>query len=343
MELDFDNHNLDFLMVSNELYAYNDEQNYAYVEDPALVAILFDAEPNYKRYTPVFGQEPILEHITGPEYVLDQIKLRDYYRYRQNTLGYLTKEIRDASDGDLTHIKPTCVDGQPQYMFTHSEDIVPNSALYQPLVVSPERYEELEQKELVDGYIVVNIQSPSAVYTKGVNSKALSNAERISYSAKIPLADVFGGFGYPIKSVEMFAFIDDEVVGSHVLSPSEFDDSLGNLYFTRSPEEILPMYGNIGYKLDPLNPMYLKEHYYKVVIRIAKIVPDDGSAETMRSALTQTTTYAVMDYFDQFTFSQTTAQMIAEIGYTEIMTITSTLIVILKNKLEKLKNKLEKM
>jgi len=33
-----------------------------------------------------------------------------------------------------------------------------------------------------------------------------------------------------------------------------------------------------------------------------------------------------MDYFDQYTFARTSAQMIAEIGYTEIMTITSTAI-----------------
>ena len=208
---------------------------------------------------------------------------------------------------------------------------MPNSALYQPLVVSPERYEELEQKDLVDGYIVIDVQSPNAIYTRGINSKVLSNAERISYSAKIPLADVFGGFGYPIKSVEMFAFIDDEVVGSHLCTPSEFDDSLGNLYFTRSPEEILPMYGSLDNlyftrSSEEILPMYSKEFYYKVVIHIAKIVPDNGSAETMRSALTQTTTYAVMDYFDQFTFAQTTAQMIAVVGYIEIMTITSTLI-----------------
>ena len=33
-----------------------------------------------------------------------------------------------------------------------------------------------------------------------------------------------------------------------------------------------------------------------------------------------------MDYFDQYSYAQTTAQMIAEVGYTEIMTITSTAI-----------------
>ena len=309
--LDFDNHNLDFLLVSSELYAYNDEPYYTYLEDPALIEALFDAEP---------------------EYALDQIKSRDSYLFRQNTLGYLTKKIRQASNGNLTTIKATCVDGQPQYIFTTGEDIVPKSALFQPLIVSPERYEELESRGLVDGYIIVDVQASSlastqSIDTRGIDSNKLTTEEKSLYSAKIPLADIFGGFDYPIKSIEVFGINDDQVIDSHLLTTSEYNVSLGNLYFTKSLEELIPIFANykLYYKMFGGDTLP-QECYYKFVIHVAKIVPDDGSEETARNALNIATTYEVMDYFDQYTFAQTSAQMIAEIGYTEIMTITSTAI-----------------
>ena len=333
--LDFDNHNLDFLLVSSELYAYNDEQHYTYLEDPALVDVLFDAEPIYERYTTVFGQT-LVEYITGPEYALDQIKLRDSYLFRQNTLGYLTKKIRQASNGSLTTIKATCVDGQPQYVFTTGEDVVPKSALFQPLIVSPERYEELESRGLVDGYIVVDVQALSlastlGVDTRGIDSNELTTEERSLYDAKIPLADIFGGFDYPIKSIEVFGICDDQDIDSRLLATSEYNVSLGNLYFTKSLEQLIPIFvnyeTNMGLMIEfPSHPVPSEEFYYKFVIRVAKIVPDDGSEESARSALNIATTYAVMGYFDQYTYAQTSAQMIAEVGYTEIMTITSTAI-----------------
>lgn len=62
------------------------------------------------------------------------------------------------------------------------------------------------------------------------------------------------------------------------------------------------------------------------MLHIAKIIPDDGSEGTTRNALGIATNYAVMDYFDQYTFARTSAQMIAEVGYTELMTIKSTAI-----------------
>jgi hypothetical protein len=335
--LDFDNHNLDFLLVSNELYAYNDEPSYTYLENPDLIDILLDAEPNYERWTLTLSGYYV-DYITGPEYALDQIKSRDSYLFRQNTLGYLTKEVRRASNGNLTTIRATCVDGQPQYIFTTGEDIVPKSTLFQPLIVSPERYEELESRGLVDGYIVVDVQASSfassqGIDTRGVDPNELTTEERSLYEAKIPLADTFGGFDYPIKSIEVYGISDDQVIDSRSLTASEYNISLGNLYFTKSLEQLIPIFVNpMFYNMLTIefssNPVTLpsEEFYYKFVIKVAKIVPDDGSEEATRNALGIATNYAVMDYFDQYTYAQTSAQMIAEIGYTEIMTITSTAI-----------------
>ena len=81
--------------------------------------------------------------------------------------------------------------------------------------------------------------------------------------------------------------------------------------------------------------------FYKVNIIFDRFVPDT-SDETSRLALAQATSYTIMDYFNQYTYAEISANMITEITYTETLTFWSTfVIVILKNKLEILKNKLE--
>lgn len=84
-ELDFDNHNLDYLLVSSELYAYNDEEHILYMEDSDLVEVLLNPE---------LVQEQFGTMITAENYVLSVISTRDSYAFRQNTLGYITKEVR---------------------------------------------------------------------------------------------------------------------------------------------------------------------------------------------------------------------------------------------------------
>jgi len=297
-ELDFDNHNLDYLLVSSELYAYNDEEHVIYVEDPSLVEILLNPEIIQKQFGTM---------ITAEIYVLSVISTRDSYAFRQNTLGYITKEVRQASNGSLTTIKATSVDGQPRYVFTTEDDVVPESTLFKPLIVSPDRYEELENQGLVDGYIVIDVQASDSTVAQGIDSSEMTITEKGLYSAKIPLADTFGGFNYPIKSVIAYEMNGDRSINSHLLTTSDYTLDVGNLYFHESLEELVST----------------PDNYLKFVIQIAKIIPDDGSEEIKRDALNIATTYAIMDYFDQYTFAQTSAQMIAEIGYTEIMTVTS--------------------
>jgi len=52
----------------------------------------------------------------------------------------------------------------------------------------------------------------------------------------------------------------------------------------------------------------------------------DTTEETNRLALTQATHHAVMDYFNQYTYTEVTANMISEIAYTETLTFWSTII-----------------
>ncbi|GAI91694.1 unnamed protein product, partial [marine sediment metagenome] len=72
--LDFDYHNLDFLMVSSELYSYNDQKHYTYFEGPDLVDKMLELEPIYETYVPVFMSSPMLVYRTGPEMVLKTIQ-----------------------------------------------------------------------------------------------------------------------------------------------------------------------------------------------------------------------------------------------------------------------------
>jgi len=66
--------------------------------------------------------------------------------------------------------------------------------------------------------------------------------------------------------------------------------------------------------------------YYKVKIIFDLVIEDSGSDEHNKMALTQATSYAVMDYFNQYTYASVTANMIGEIAYTETLTLISTLI-----------------
>jgi hypothetical protein len=85
-----------------------------------------------------------------------------------------------------------------------------------------------------------------------------------------------------------------------------------DLYLTEEIEEILPL-NTVG-----------EEKYYTIEIKINKIVPDINNDATMRTALGQSTSYAIMDYFDQFQYGQSTAMMASEISYTGLLTVTST-------------------
>jgi len=120
-------------------------------------------------------------------------------------------------------------------------------------------------------------------------------------------------------------------VASRELTSDQYAiDGLGNLYFYSSVDHLLPTFSNNKVYLlsQDINKMDYSgsEIYYKCVIKIAKVIVDTGSSELASSALMQSVMYSIMDFMDVYTFGETTANMIAEIGYTQAMTITSTAI-----------------
>ncbi|GAH84204.1 unnamed protein product, partial [marine sediment metagenome] len=145
------------------------------------------------------------------------------------------------------------------------------------------------------------------------------------YKAKVPIND--NGFEYPISYISI-----DVVKGSRyyaqdfIVNESYYTIDQGNLYFTKSLEEIISESEQYKDFETALNSGLVDSLiYYKVHIYFDIFVPDT-TEETHNLALAQTTQHLVMDYFNQYTYAEVTAHMISEIAYTETITFWSTLI-----------------
>ncbi|MEJ2294552.1 MAG: hypothetical protein P8Y23_07250 [Candidatus Lokiarchaeota archaeon] len=185
-------------------------------------------------------------------------------------------------------------------------------------MVSPERYAELERRNMVYGYLVIDIAPENANAGIGLKTSEMSAQEREEYGGKVPLADELEGFAYPINDIVVYGYEGETMLSeSYELNATtdyyQPSTNMGNVYLTRPLGEVAPL----TFK----NP---NNGHYKLVINISKVVPYEEQYAGI--AVAQATQYAIMDYFDQYTFASTTAQMIAEIGYTVSITVTSTLI-----------------
>jgi len=254
-----------------------------------------------------------------------------YYEYRRNTLGYLQQKIKEESNGKFDSIKPICINGKPQYVFIDSSEssnlfTMPLSHLYQPVIVSSDRARQINQ----EAEIAINIECSYAPNTQGIDIyQSLVPEEKELYSSKIPLSNI--AFNYPIKSVEI-ELVEKTIAGPKVitsipLSEGEYNVELGSLYVK---EAIDNLFFSSSSAFDVLltegiiNPS--STIYYRLKIKFDLVVEDSGSSEHSRMALTQATSYAIMDLFNQHTYASVTANMIGEIAYTETLTLISTLI-----------------
>ncbi|MEJ2296584.1 MAG: hypothetical protein P8Y23_17695, partial [Candidatus Lokiarchaeota archaeon] len=163
--LRFDSHNLNYQMATSELYSYNDEKDYFYTEDPSLLDRMYSPSESYPdplssdtsyssyssySYSPYSTTGGYTEYMTGPESAKALLQLNDRYNYRSNSLGGAIYRVIKASDSKLTTITPrigidSYGDYYPYYQFTagsetYAEDTYLSNVLYEPLVVSPDRY-----------------------------------------------------------------------------------------------------------------------------------------------------------------------------------------------------------
>ncbi len=311
-QMSFDNINLDYELITSELYSYNNRPYYHYSS---------------------FATRDSL-----------------HAQYANNTIGYLEQRIREETDNELNTIKPVIIDGRPQYIFVDGENdlhqkTLPEFYLNSPIIVSQSRYNELASADtsLVSGNLFVDIKSSFTADTEGIDSHNLLDLEKeLGYKTKIPLSE--GEFNYPINFVTVEVIRKTMLITTIVIdvgvstTTSYFEDSLkkveipssyytlnyGNLYFTQDFEDII--FENKQEFDNLIGSSSYHSVFYRIRVNFARIIPDSGSDEEQRIGLAQSSSYAIRDYFNQYTFACTTAQMISEIGYTEIMTLISTLI-----------------
>jgi hypothetical protein len=292
--LDFDDINLDYFLLTSELPSYNQDPYYTYENADGI----FDL----------------------------------YNMYALNTLGYLETQISQASGGQYDAIRATCIDGRPQYEFINStlyQAVTPQSVLYRPIVLSQERYDQLQP---APGSLVVKARCKDYENTIGIDPYAMSDVEREVYAAKVPLND--NGFEYPIREISIDVVKYNVYTGFSyfvkglIVNESDYSIDLGNLYFNKSIEELVSEKSSgfedfLSYAL--AHEIIESKIYFNVRIVFDVFVPDT-TEESSRLALAQATSHAIMDYFNQYVFAEVSANSISEITYTETMTFWSTLI-----------------
>ncbi|MEJ2252454.1 MAG: hypothetical protein P8Y97_22680 [Candidatus Lokiarchaeota archaeon] len=209
--------------------------------------------------------------------------------------------------------------------------------LYEPLVVSPDRYSYLYNNGLTEGYIVTKVQDPSisTIKTQGIDPcecdqlspKLLATAAEQGYDLdeniplqKLPLSDLFGGFDYPVDEITLYGFVDGKKVDKKVTLYSEPDSDYSiesNALTMHTADDLQAGEVNKGLFFEknlyltegiedilPLSKTSGKEKYYMVEIKVHTIVPDlTYDEELTKKALGQSASYAIMDYFDQFQYA----------------------------------------
>jgi len=179
--------NLDFLLISSELPSYNSIEYYYF------------------------------------EYGTEDYRTDTYNKHQGFTLGFLEQSIISASKGEYDAVRPMCINGRPAYMYINTNDDLsqltqPLSPLYQPVVISNERYGELfPDSAIPDSTISIDVQSTllEEPYTFGINASDLIYYElERGYKAKIPLYS--DEFNYPISMITVEVITSD--VSSDLLS-----------------------------------------------------------------------------------------------------------------------------
>ncbi|MHA1279520.1 MAG: hypothetical protein ACTSQ8_20150 [Candidatus Helarchaeota archaeon] len=306
--LDFDNANLDYFMLTSELPSYNLKRHYTLnLKDP----------------------------------------LGLYKEYALNSMGYLENEIKTISSLGLSGIRPTWTLTSSgtvlEYQFFNKIEqakVAPLDILYKPIVICKERYDQLKPQPIE---LAIDVAIDGLKGTLGIQSSDLSDAEKQVYAGKISLLN--GPFNYPIESVFVdvieteykrspvpgkFFEIEKVIAKGIKLNDSDYVLDCGSLYL-KSPlsDLVSSKYLGIQDRLKSASTNsysdFSPKFSYRVRIKFNTVIQDD-SEETKRLSLAQATSFVVMDYFNQYTYALTTANMISEIAYTETVTFWSTYI-----------------
>ncbi|KKL54840.1 hypothetical protein LCGC14_2261390, partial [marine sediment metagenome] len=212
------NFNLDYFLITSELPALEETLNaeYSSSNNPFSVSYFYG----------------------------DSHRLELYKAFRTHTIGYIEQKIKLESNGEFDTIRPLVINGASQYMFVDSQDdsirkTQPLSSLYSPIYVSQWRYDELvRQGKYKDAVMKIFTDCAYGSINDGFNAYQLHPSEAELYQAKIPLSPT--EFNYPIISVSIDLLgVSGELIKTVEVDVSDYTVIDGNLYFTRTLEEIV--------------------------------------------------------------------------------------------------------
>ncbi|KKL72006.1 hypothetical protein LCGC14_2089220, partial [marine sediment metagenome] len=176
----FEGYNLDYFLLTSEL-ASLEEKPYITdviigtspnVYDDITPKVVLDAEGNVVENIDYTGTTPLQRWSEEGSYDLERKMAEDLYGYYSlNTIGYIEQKIKSESNREFDTIRPYFTNGVPDYRFVNSEDIEFTktlSPLYRPIIVSEERYNQMDtytQSEIIiDLSIAISSWYGSEIY-----------------------------------------------------------------------------------------------------------------------------------------------------------------------------------
>ncbi|MHA1985316.1 MAG: hypothetical protein ACW98D_01635, partial [Promethearchaeota archaeon] len=198
------------------------------------------------------------------------------------------------------------LNGRPAYTFVDSTDAKyqagqPLTSLYQPIVVSNERYGELvAEGTSLYGDISIDVQSNLLVYTRGIESDDLTQSEiEKGYKVKIPL---FGPiFAYPIiymtlDIIELYTVgeTEDTVQTEHTFEIYDDDYTIEGGNFLAIEEGLITpslSSGQYGSRMEKMSAEWENseedsstyQFYYRINTLIQTVIPYDEWVQTTPS------------------------------------------------------------
>lgn len=178
--------------------------------------------------------------------------------------------------------------------------------------------------------ILIKVRNKDVSSSSGINPQYnMSVVESFMFNAKIPISPIVNKeFGYPINSIEIQIMTEEGYIVDSIDLDNEsyYHIEGGMLYLTKTFEE----FASSSKEYQALMERSPDGAYFTLHIEFKRFValdPDVSSEQQNKYkqlALLQANHYAVMDVMNQYTFGETTANMIAEVGYTEVLTLVST-------------------
>lgn len=107
-----------------------------------------------------------------------------YEAYKQNTIGHIEQEVQTISNGQFDTIRPSVINGVPQYLFINSHDDFSQTTqsltpLYSPIIVSQFRYEQLlHEGKIKDAVMTINVDG---VYGNWHNNDAFNAYQFLNF------------------------------------------------------------------------------------------------------------------------------------------------------------------